>query len=306
MDNKKIRKALSHFAGRAGLGFCSLIVKFTPQRCLYGLAEGLASIGYTFAKRQRNIALDSLSKAFGKDLPRQKLEAIARDCFRDMAKSALELLFLMDRPGLLKRSVSFKGLDNLKAALLRGKGAVLVSAHFGNFPLLMAKLALEDYDISGIMRPMRDSRVEKLFMEKRQRLKVKTIYSQPRDTCVNATIQSLRANGLVFIPLDQNFGTAGVFVDFFGQKAATATGPVIFAQRTDAALIPCFIVRKPDNTHEIIFEPQLELEEVKEGQNAVRINVQRITDVIERYIRKYPHQWGWIHRRWKSRPKEES
>ena len=155
------------------------------------------------------------------------------------------------------------------------------------------------------MRSMRDKLAESYFAKKRQRYGVKTIYSQPRKVCVEETIRSLRNNELIFIPLDQNFGTAGIFVDFFGAKAATATGPVVFAQRTKAALLPCFIVRQPDNTHKIIFEPELELKEGQTSQETIALNIQRLTDIIERYIRKYPAEWGWIHRRWKSRPSEK-
>jgi len=131
---------------------------------------------------------------------------------------------------------------------------------------------------------------------------IKTIYSQPRKACVENSIRTLRNNELLFIPIDQNFGTGGVFVDFFGKKAATATGPVVLALRTKAAVIPCFIVRQKDDTHKIIFEESLNLEEGRTFQETIIINIQKLTDIIESYIRKYPAEWGWIHRRWKSRP----
>jgi len=246
--------------------------------------------------------MDSLEIAFGSRMSEQKRAQIAQDCFTLMAKSAIELLFLMDRPELLKRRVSIVGKVNLEDAFKAGKGVILVSAHFGNFPLLMAKLSLEGYKTAGIMRPMRDTRVEKIFQKKRTRLGIKTIYSQPRNTCVNTTIESLRNNELVFIPIDQNFGTAGVFVDFFGAKAATATGPVVLAQRTGAKLLPCFIVRNPDDTHRLIFEPAISLAQGRDAQDTVLINIQKLTGIIEAYIRNYPAEWGWIHRRWKSKP----
>jgi KDO2-lipid IV(A) lauroyltransferase len=218
-----------------------------------------------------------------------------------MSKGAVELLFLMDRPALLRKRVELVGKKYLDEALARDKGVILVSAHFGNFPLLMAKLSLEGYKVAGIMRQMRDTRVEKKFLAKRTKLGIKTIYFQPRTTCVNSTIASLRGNEVVFIPIDQNFGTGGVFVDFFGRKAATATGPVVLAQRTKAALLPCFIVRQPDDSHRIIFEPQLKLTEGKDAEETIAINIQRLTNIIESYIRKYPAEWGWVHRRWKSK-----
>jgi KDO2-lipid IV(A) lauroyltransferase len=151
---------------------------------------------------------------------------------------------------------------------------------------------------------MRDSKVEEIFLAKRSRLGIKTIYSQPRNACVNNTILALRNNELVFIPIDQNFGTGGVFVDFFAQKAATATGPVVLAQRTGAAVVPCFIIRQKDDTHKLVFETAINLQDGNSSEETVSINIQKLTDIIESYIRRYPAEWGWIHRRWKSKPNE--
>ncbi|MBM3249629.1 MAG: hypothetical protein FJZ09_02145 [Candidatus Omnitrophica bacterium] len=302
MELKKISKHFGRFMGWLGLSSSALAVKFIPSSLLYAFARKMSWLGFRIAAKQRKIALESLSIAFGKEKTPEELERIAKDCFTFMAKSALELLFLMDRPELLKKRVDFDGKDNLDNALAKGNGAILVSAHFGNFPLLMARLALCGYKIAGIMRPMHDERVEKTFLAKRNKLGVRTIYSQPRIACVNETIEALRDNSVVFIPIDQNFGSGGVYVEFFGQKAATATGPVVLAQRTRASLIPCFIVRQPDDTHKIIFEPAIELIGSGDPQETVVANIQMLTGIIERYIREYPAEWGWIHRRWKSKP----
>ena len=74
------------------------------------------------------------------------------------------------------------------------------------------------------------------------------------------------------------------------------------AQRTKAKILPCFIVRQPDDRHKIFFEPPLILVEGKDERDTILINIQRLTDIIEAYIRKYPAEWGWVHRRWKSKP----
>lgn len=302
MDSKKIRKSVSRFLGWFGLSFSSLIIKVIPERWVLGIAKGFANIGFIIAGKQRKIALESLAIAFGNDKTNSEIEQIAKDCFISMAKSGLELMFLMDKPELIKKSVQIIGKEKLDKALSQGKGVILVSAHFGNFPLMLSRIKLEGYKTSGIMRPMRDSRVEKIFLDKRKRLGIKTIYSQPRRFCVEETLRTLRNNEVVFIPMDQNFGTGGVFVDFFGKKAATATGPVVLALRTKASIIPSFIVRQEDDTHKIIFEEPLILKEGKTSEETIAINIQKLTDIIESYIRRYPAEWGWIHRRWKSRP----
>lgn len=302
MDSKRIRKSISRFFGWLGLISCSLIIKFMPQSWLYGFAKNISSLGYIIARKQRRIALENLAVAFGRDKTDKEIKQIAKDCFTFMAKAGVELVFLMDRHRLLKARAEIVGKDILDNALSKGKGVILVSAHFGNFPLMLARLTLEGYKTAGIIRYMRDARAEKIFMAKRSRLGIKTIYSQPRKVCIENSIRALRNNELLFIPIDQNFGTGGVFVDFFGRKAATATGPVVLAQRTKATVLPCFIIRQRDDTHKIIIEPPLNLEEARDQRQTVTINIQKLTNIIESYIRRYPAQWGWIHRRWKSKP----
>jgi len=302
MDFKKIRKNILRFWSWVGLAAGSWLIRLIPAGLLYQFAGGMSSLAWRFASKQRQIALESLEIAFGEEKTQAQLEQIAKDCFTFMAKSGVELIFYMDKPDKLKECVKLEGRENLDRALAKGCGVILVSAHFGNFPLLLARLSMEGYKAGGIMKPMHDPRIEKIFLEKREKFGVKTIYSQPRKACVDNTIQALRNNELVFIPIDQNFGTGGIFVNFFGKKAATAAGPVVLSQRTGAALLPCFIIRQPGDTHKIIFEPELSLGEGRDAQDTVLINVQKLTSVIEEYIRKYPAEWGWIHRRWKSRP----
>jgi KDO2-lipid IV(A) lauroyltransferase len=153
-----------------------------------------------------------------------------------------------------------------------------------------------------VVRRMRDEKMEEYFQAKRKLLGVEAIYSQPRRECIQRCLEVLSSGKVLFIQLDQNFGSGGVFVDFFDQKAATATGPVVFALRTGAPIVPLFIVRQKDNSHRIIIEPEFRLEEQADQHQTIVVNIARITKIIERYIRDYPQEWGWIHRRWKSRP----
>jgi len=305
MDLKKTGKSIKYFFARLGLNMFSALVKVMPRdmRLLYGFARNFSIIGYHIASKHRNVAFEGLSAAFGNTKSFKELEQISRDCFTFMVKSAIELIYLMDRPDLIKHRVALENKEHLLAAVRKGRGVILVSAHFGNFPLMLARLSLEGFHTGGIMRHMRDQRVEQLFLEKRKRLKIRTIYANPRKACVEESIHALRNNELLFIPLDQNFGTGGIFVDFFGRKAATATGPVVLAMRTKAAILPCFIVRNSDDTHKIIFEPEFLLQEKADHEENIQNNIQKLTSIIESYIRRYPAEWGWIHRRWKTQPR---
>ncbi|OGX24679.1 MAG: hypothetical protein A3J51_05970 [Omnitrophica WOR_2 bacterium RIFCSPHIGHO2_02_FULL_45_21] len=302
MALKKFSKYFNRWLARQSLYLCSLTVKFLPKSWLCGFAELVAVLGYYIASKQRKIALESLGIAFGSSLSRKDKIKIAKDCFRNMAKSGVELLYVLEKSELSNDLVDIEGKDYLEAALSKSKGVIVVSAHFGNFPLALIRLGQEGYKLNVILRRMRDERVDDFLSERRQRAGVQSIYTTPRPACVENSLKSLRNNELLFIQLDQNFGTSGIFVNFFGRQAATATGPVVLALRTEATIVPLFIVRQSDNRHKIFIEPEVMIEKKNTQDETLQFNTQKITSLIESFIRKSPAEWGWIHRRWKSRP----
>jgi len=299
----KIRKSLTFTFVRLIVEISSLISRHISKRSMYIIARLTGYLLGVIFYKHRKVAFLGLKSAFGREKSPREIKRIIWECFVFMAKSAGELFYLVHKPYFARKIVRIKNIEILDRALNAGKGVILVSAHFGNFPLMLVKLSLEGYKTSVIMRPLKEGRVEDIFEVEKARIGIETILSIPRRACVEGAIRSLRNNRALLIPLDQNFGTAGVFVDFFGAKAATATGPVVLAQRTGAAILPCFIIRQENDTHEIIFEPAIKLEKGKDEQETILVNIQKITAIIESYIRKYPSQWSWIHRRWKAQPK---
>lgn len=305
MKIKEIKKQIKRGIAFHALRVCYVVLCFIPKPVVYFLAEFCAKIGYFIAIRHRRTAYESLNIAFGNDKTPAEIKKIVKDCFTNMAKGILEMLAHSNDPQSLGRLVSFEGKDNLDCALSKGKGVIIISGHFGNFPLLLAKLAVSGYKVNILLRKMRDGKTDEYFNRKRLALGIKSIYTQSRIACVSNSINALRNNEIVFMLMDQNFGSgSGVFVDFFGRKAATATGPVIFALRTGAPIIPVFIMRNPDGkTHKLIIEPELLLADALDKDKVIQESTAKITAIIERYVRKFPAEWGWIHRRWKNQPK---
>ncbi len=235
------------------------------------------------------------------------MKKICKDCFYKAGRGAIEIGAFTVRPYLIKETFSFEGnsRENLDAAFKEGQGVIGISAHFGNFPLMLLYLAQMGYPTNAIIRPSRDEIIEKDFQASRSRLGLKTVHSYPREACVAQSLKALRDKELLVVLLDQNTGSkSGVYVDFFGQKAGTATGPIIFAMRTGAPLLPIFTLRQGDSDrHKLVIEKHFYLEQKATDEETIQYNVQKLTNIIEGYIRKYPAEWGWMHRRWKSRPK---
>ncbi|MDD5005103.1 MAG: lysophospholipid acyltransferase family protein [Candidatus Omnitrophica bacterium] len=305
MQIKELSRRIQRFFARIMLQFCVLIIKLIPEKYVYGFAHILAKLGFAVAAKHRRVAFESLNIAFGKEKKEEEIKQIAVDCFENIAKMVVEFMVFLDKPDFINRYVTVRGIENLDKALAKKKGVVALSAHFGNFPLMLAKLAAQGYEIATMLRYMRDPWVSQYFHVKRENLGISSIYTQPRKQCVEKSLETLRQNKILFIQLDQNFGTGGVFVDFFGKKAATAKGPIVFALRTKSPIVPMFIYREKNNMQRVVIEPEAEIAEGKDFEETIYLTAQKLTGIIESYARRYPSDWGWIHKRWKARPKEE-
>jgi len=269
------------------------------------LSGALGKIGYLCAVSPRKVVLENLAIAFP-DLSSVQRERIAKDFFYIFAAGSFELLHFLNRPERIDTHIAVEGLSHLQEAYARGKGIIGLTAHYGNFPLIMAKLVREGFKVAVIARPLRDEKSGDFIHSLRTNAGVKTIFSYPRRECVHSTIKALRENTVICMLSDQNFGTGGVWVDFFGKLAATPTGATVFALRTSAAVVPLFMVRRPLGKYTLYIEKAVPLEHAEENEESVLINTARFSKIIEAWIKRYPEHWGWIHKRWKSRPSKEA
>jgi len=201
-------------------------------------------IGHCAMINKRKIAQQNLTIALGNEKSEQEIRKIANDCFNNFGWGMIDLIYFVDRPHLVTQNVKIVGKEHLDNVLKAGHGAIFIGAHFGNFILMYFRMVLEGYSTNVIMKRTRDEDFEKYISELRNERGLKTIYDLPPRQCVQKSLKALRNNEILFILLDQNYGSAGrVFVDFFGEKAATATGPVVFSNRTKAPVLPIFMRR---------------------------------------------------------------
>jgi len=299
MDKEK-KKIMRRKAAWVSLRVFTAICGGFSIRASYRIGRIIGSMAYFFAVRQRRIAIDSLSIAFS-DKSEPERKKIARESFIFMAQGSLEALNFLNNPRYIE-NIHIEGREFLDEALKQNRGIIALSAHLGNFPLISLKLASLGYPIWVMARPMRDEQTGNYLHKLRTDSGVKTILSYPRRESVNQTIRLLHDNEIVMIQMDQNFGTGGVWVKFFDRLAATPVGPIVFALRTKAVVLPVYIQRKGIGIHVINIMPPLEVEARENRDETVLVNAVKFTKVIENWIRESPYEWGWIHRRWKSTP----
>lgn len=287
------------FGARMFTGLCGSL----PLGVNYFLGKILGNIAYVLVRRQSKISVENLSLAFPEKSLAEK-KRITRDFYVFMAQGSFELLYLLKNPQGLKNT-EIEGKEYLVKALAEKKGVILVTAHLGNFPLMSLALARAGFTVNFVTRPMRNKALSDHLYNLRTNAGVKTIFSYPRRECVSGINEALRNNEIVVMQMDQNFGSGGVWVNFFGKLAATPVGPIVLAQRTKAVLVPAYICRKKPPNHCVNIFPQEELIEAPDKQQAVLLNAVKFTRIIEAWVKKETFQWGWIHRRWKSRPSDK-
>jgi len=298
---------IRRFIGRKiSLFFFRLFTFFAGNlslECIYCIGSFVGAVFYAIPLRHRKVALDSLKVSFPNKSPEER-KKIVKESITLMIQSSIEVIHFLKNQHKLS-NIRIEGRQYLDEALKQGRGVVGFTAHFGNFPLMDLKLAEEGYPVNIVLRPMRDAQAGSYVYNLCAQAGIKTILSYPREKVVKDTIDALRANNLVIIQMDQNFGTGGVWVDFFGKLAATPVGPIVFSLRTKAVMLPIYMVREGMGSHCIKILPPQELAIADETRETVLLSAAKITKVIEGWIKEYPEQWAWIHRRWKSRPSEK-
>jgi KDO2-lipid IV(A) lauroyltransferase len=277
------------------------------QRLPEGLARrlgiGLGAAMRALSPRHAQIVMTNLRLAFGNEKGEQELAQIAKACYRHLGLCMTEFIRLPAMSGEeIGALAELRGKEQLEAALAKGKGAILLTGHLGNWEVTGSRIAAEGYRLNVIARAQRDNEITEYVRRTRERMGMHVLH---RDVAVRGSLRALRQNELVGILMDQNAGDDGIFVDFFGQLASTAPGAAAFALRTGAAVLPTLGWRNPDNTHVAQVEEPVLLVETGDHEHDIRVNTARFTKIIEERIRVRPEQGFWLHKRWKARPPEE-
>jgi len=266
------------------------------------LGGRLGELVYRLDKRHRAITEKNLADCL-KERPQAELSIIARSVYRNLGYSAIEFL-RSDRYGRepLDRYFTIRNYESLERAYSKGRGVVLLTAHCGSWEILALCHSLMGFPFGVVVRPLDNPYLDRAITA------IRTMYGNTmisKQKGMRGVLRTLSEGKAVGILLDQNVTRReGVFVDFFGRPACTNKGLALIAMKTGVPVVPAFIRRTGLHTHEIELGDEVPIVDTGDKEADIVANTQAYTAVIEDFVRRYPDQWFWMHRRWKTRPAE--
>jgi KDO2-lipid IV(A) lauroyltransferase len=277
------------------------ILGVMPRPLSRAFAIGLAQVVYLLHFRLRQVGMRNLAMVFPEKSVAERAR-ILRGVFTSLGRQLAELCrFPTYTPQNVDEVVMYDGLGNYERAYAQGRGVLFLTAHFGGWELSAFAHSLHGHWLHIVMRPMDNEYLDQLLQHYRTMHGNKTV---AKDDFVRGLLAAMKAGETVGILMDTNMTPPqGIFVDFFGVPACTASGLARIALRTHAAVVPGFTLWDPAlRKYRLRFDPALELIRTGDLEADIAANTQMFTKVIENYVRKYPDQWLWVHRRWKTRP----
>ena len=280
------------------------ILGVLPRSLARAFGIGIGWVVYLLHVRLRQVGMRNLALAFPEKSARQR-GRILRGEFTSLGRQLAEVCQIPKyTPENVDQVVVYEGFENYERARARGQGVLFLTAHFGGWELSAFTHSMHGHWMHVVVRPMDNPYLDRLIRNYRTMHGNKIV---DKADFVRGLLAAMKAGEVVGILMDTNMTPPqGVFVDFFGIPACTASGLARIALRTDAAVVPGFTIWDPAlRKYRLRFDPAVELIRTGHLEADIVANTQQFTRIIEDYVRRYPEQWLWVHRRWKTRPEGE-
>jgi KDO2-lipid IV(A) lauroyltransferase len=271
----------------------ALLCRRLPVGAALVLWRGLAWLAADVLRLRRGVVDRQLASCFP-DCSSGERTRLARGVYDHLARTMAELLSASPTAEVIAVRVH-PGWESLDLALAAGRGAIVASAHLGNFELGGRVLAAR-HRLLDVVKPMRNRRFDRWLQAERHRHGIGTVTV---DGAAPAVLAHLRAGGLVSLLLDQDAGAGGVRIPFLGREASAWPGAARFSLQTGCPVIPMGIIGQPDGSHVLHVGPALEPAGRVADEAGIRRYTAEISLAVETWVREAPEQWFWVHRRWK-------
>lgn len=289
-----------------GLRVTSMLMHCWPVTMNLALARLLGDVMFAVDRKHRDRAMANLRRSFP-DKSEAELRALARRSMQQLFRLFVETLFTtrLIRIDTVARHVRLSGIEPVLRMLLeRERGVIMLTGHYGAWEVLGYALATLGFETTSVARPLDNPYVNEYLLGVRERMGQKIV---DKKGATAAILPLLEQHGAVGFTADQNAGSKGIFVDFFGRKASTYKSIGLLAMQYDVPVVIGYARRRGDG-----FEFDLGVQDIihpndwKTQDDPLLYITQRYTRAIEDFTRADPGQYLWVHRRWKTRPKGEA
>jgi KDO2-lipid IV(A) lauroyltransferase len=284
-----------------------ILLKFLgalPRKSAIAIGKSTAHLLYRLNKKLRFVGHRNLELAMP-ELSQPQRDAILKGVCDNLGRLLGEF---SQFPKITRENLSdlvvYDGFENYAQAAAKGNGVLLLTGHVGAWELCAFAHGMYGHPLSFLVRPLDNPRLDNLISRYRQ-LSGNSIINKNKS--VKDVLTKLRRGSDVGLLIDINtLADQGVFCDFFGRPACSTTGLAVFALRSDAPVVPGFLIWDEKlNKHILRFEPEIALIRTGDFKEEVQLNTARFMQAIEDCVRRHPEQWLWIHRRWRTRPEGE-
>ncbi len=239
------------------------------------------------------------------EMPAEERERVATGTFESLGRHlGFVSHFRKFRHEDVRDLVEVVGREHFDRAHATGRGVLFFTGHFGSWEVFNLLPPAFGFKMNILVRRIDSPLVEAFVDSFRTRFGSVTL---DKTRSARKMFRLLEQGELLGILADLNAQEKeGVFVDFFGRKASTTVSIAKLALKTDAVVLPAFAVWEEEKGKYVVYlEPPVEYEKTDDHEADVRRLTQDVTRVVERYVRRYPEQWLWIHKRWNTRPPGE-
>jgi KDO2-lipid IV(A) lauroyltransferase len=288
---------LSHYLELYALRGAVAILRKLSFRRAGDVGEWIGGLGYRPFGIRRAVVERQVRAAFP-GLAEPEVLRIASESYGNLGRTSIETAVLpkYSREEILALFGTIEGWEVVEDTLSRGKGLIIVSGHLGNWELGAAYVAARVTRLDAVARGMQNPMFEDYLTETREKIGVHVIHDSE---AVKRVPRALREGGVVAFLFDQGAaGLASTWVPFFGRYAKTPRGPAVFALRLDTPVLFTCAVRERNGKYSMKFE-EVVVPRTGDRERDVDAIVGAYTDTLERWVRKYPEQYFWHHRRWK-------
>lgn len=297
----KLKDYINFYGSKPFLFFIRLL----PLNLALRLAKFFGWMAFYFIPIRKRVVLENLRIAFGKEKDEQELRRIARQCYQNFAMMFVEFIKLpvMNTDQIASLITEIIGQEYFEEVGGKHGGYIVVSGHLGNWELVAQYFTQAGVPLSVVVRPMHNPLFD---VEINQTRRIRGAEVIPTRGTLKELISAIKKKRVVAFLIDQDARKEGIFVNFFSKPASTFTGPAVLLYRYKVPILPMFTVRTTLNQHRVIFTTPIYPKDFINGnsltEEVIKKIVQVYTSVLESFVREYPEQYFWFHRRWKTKP----